>query len=547
MPKGGTPLSVITLEPRFVLKASGWISYENWDASVEILRNILLLGVGITVMVVSQDWDLQNPVVTDASFRHFSRHVYRADSYGNIFTNVTFPRAYPNDTSGVSAMQHDRVYTLIIWLYVYFFVSEILVCMRHFKDNRGTIKFHGVTDMKKCLSCMYEFVFSCCGLCDRVLKCGEVVCCTSFMQHLAVFCIPLVSFFVGLGVYYPGNWTPGNTIDSMNFFRAVIVIGIVVLTVRTATRMWVVETRISECKEEDQVRYRCWWLSQLSWLLSMVALLWLECGTDKDTWASHREPTWTPSEAAYYSTTILMIVAMILTIWFEWVGWKENSAYAVAGLIHFIVMVFYFWMFWDISSDYYNQYAELTQCTDPEAFSTCKCDDCALTAWIFNTLNSYQPEASRDPNYQPNLNICYSNGYNSMTLGEYCKMRDDFPLLLSSYLMVYACIQLVFQITQVFDIANDITNELGVDDRKRQQLNIIDAAQATKAKRDAEKEADMNIPVALPDALADALPVALPAASMGEQLPKRDAYSIAGQDSLINSEETVLLPGLDST
>ena len=533
MSKEETPLAMITLEPKFVVSAAGWISYKNWDASVEVLRNLLLLGVGITVMVVSQDWDLQNPVVKDASFRHFSRHVYRADSYGNIFTNITFPHAYPNDTSGVSAMQHDRVYTLIIWLYVYFFVSEMLVCMRHFKDNRDTIKFHGLKDMKKCLHCMYTF--TCCGCCDG-LELGKDICCMSFMQHLAVFCIPMVSFFVGLGVYYPSNWTPGNTIDSMNFFRAIIVIAIVVLSVRTATRMWVVETRISECKEGDKVRYRCWWLSQLSWLLSMVALLWLECGTDKDTWASHREPTWTPSGTAYYSTTILMIVAMIMMIWFEWMGWKENSAYAVAGLTHFALVVFYFWMFWDISSDYYNQYEELTQCTDPEVFSTCKCDDCALTAWIFIRLNSYQPEASRDPNYQPNINICYSNGYNSMALGEYCKMRDKFPLLLSSYLMVYACIQLVFQITQVFDIANELdASDMEEVDLKRQQADMISAAQAIKAKEDAEVETGTSIPVALP------------AASMGGQLPKRDAYSIAGQDNLINNEETVLLSGLDST
>ena len=115
-------------------------------------------------------------------------------------------------------------------------------------------------------------------------------------------------------------------------------------------------------------------------------------------------------------------------------------------------------------------------------------------------------------------------------------MRDKFPLLLSSYLMVYACIQLVFQITQVFDIANELdAGDMEEIDLKRRHSVMITTSQAIKAEEDAKAENGMSIPVALP------------ATSMGGQLPKRGAYSIAGQDSLINNEEIVLLSGLDST
>ena len=118
-------------------------------------------------------------------------------------------------------------------------------------------------------------------------------------------------------------------------------------------------------------------------------------------------------------------------------------------------------------------------------------------------------------------------------------MRDNFPLLVSSYLMVYACIQLVFQVLQVIDISkhigSDINNTEDVQEKrmKEQQLKMIKTAQADKD--------NANLSLAAAEASSSTAPME------EQQLPNIDAYSIVGQDNLINNEEIVLLSGLDST
>ena len=98
-------------------------------------------------------------------------------------------------------------------------------------------------------------------------------------------------------VFYPSSWTPGEAIDSMNFFRALLLTQVPVCVIRLCTRFWCVESNIADVANSDgthdcrldcgqATKFRCWWWSSLCWLGVVLLLLFWECWLDKQTFAS---------------------------------------------------------------------------------------------------------------------------------------------------------------------------------------------------------------------------------------------------------------------
>ena len=180
----------------------------------------------------------------------------------------------------------------------------------------------------------------------------------------------------------------------------------------------------------------------------MILLIW-ESWLDKDSWAEHRDPTTAPPKWMFWPISILLVTSWGLAFIFEVDALTHPSVgnlYKAVRCVEFIVAGFYGYFFITILLNYKNEYDGITQCdTTASASSRCGCDDCALTAWLFRKLNNPAPLSSASMNYPPNMEICYSNGYGNMALGEYCKMRQEFPVLFGSFLVVGAALRGLLQ------------------------------------------------------------------------------------------------------
>ena len=378
----------------------------------EFIKHVLDFSMGVTVLVAYTSWNLQDSVLQQAGpvypgraervadFALFSRYAYSPEPYGNVFMfyNSTIQSHQLSNVimaqpSGIELMQSDRIYTLIIVIFCYFFVRELVICGKHVYKNWDRLEFANLKQFTDVVHCVVNAIC----FCNPCCKTREPNCCTrggwgavcycSLFQRLMLFAIPFISFTGTLMVFYPSSWTPGEAIDSMNFFRALLLMQVPVCVIRLCTRFWCVESNIADVANADgthdcrldcgqATKFRCWWWSSLCWLGVVLLLLLWECWLDKQTFASHREPTDQPPETFFYVCGSIAVLAWSLDFRFNYAYFENQTlplACRVFRGVQISLVLLYAGLIGNELLNYVNDY--------DEKITEGVCDECALTAW----------------------------------------------------------------------------------------------------------------------------------------------------------------------
>ena len=408
----------------------------------ELLRCIAELALGITFIVAYHSWDLVGSV-EPANFRHFGRRVYPMNPASR--RTATDP--------GLEAMLSDPVYELILVSFYFFFFGEVLVGWNLVAKVRTGLQCNSWSSTKesggRCMSESHRAIrcgADCCTSCMPSLckACCACFCSTAFWgpicERLIFLLVPVFLFVITYSVLYPSQLFEFSMDNSMTLFRAFVVIGIAVLVMRAFSRYIFVyakrqqqDSNTGECSFAN-VRMICFWLSPVLYALSFVLVLLWELSSISMYRGNLRVKDHVPDNAYVYPAGLCFGVGVLLQIVVEIRSMISTPSVLCASnaldLVAFCTTSALLWMY---LSDYRNDSIDMTQCTDPQVFSTCPCNPCALTAWLFKSKNG---RLAPGHDYQPNVDICYTQGDNVMTIGEYCKIRENLPLVLASNFII---------------------------------------------------------------------------------------------------------------